>query len=378
MIKQQRKLYKLTSTGATQVWYLEVDGNKYRSVSGQLNGKHVTAEWTVVSGKNIGRANETSPVEQCLAEVQANYTKKLAQGAYSETLKGIDAAKVAYFKVMLAKDYNEYPLTESEFKASVFVQPKLDGMRCITSSTGCWSRGGKPIQTVDFIQEIHAKIVKLTGMTNLILDGELYNHDLRHDFNKIMSLCKKQKPTDEDKTEASEKIQYWVYDLPMAAPFAERSQLLRKIVEVVNDPRLVFVPTMQVFNTDEVDNNYEKLLSEEYEGQMIRVGTDGYENKRTNKLLKRKEFQDSEFKILDIIEGSGNRSGMAGAMMFETKDGKPFNANVMGDRDFLRDMLKRKKKIIGSDATVCYFKPTPDGIPRFPRVKAVFEGKRDV
>ena len=69
---------------------------------------------------------------------------------------------------------------------------------------------------------------------------------------------------------------------------------------------------------------------------------------------------------------------MAGAMMFETKDGKPFNANVMGDRDFLRDMLKRKKKIIGSDATVCYFKPTPDGIPRFPRVKSVFEGKRDV
>ena len=100
MIKQQRKLYKLTSTGATQVWYQEVDGNKYRSVSGKLNGKHVTAEWTVVSGKNIGRANETSPVEQCLAEVQANYTKKLAQGAYSETLKGIDAAKVAYFKVM--------------------------------------------------------------------------------------------------------------------------------------------------------------------------------------------------------------------------------------------------------------------------------------
>jgi len=47
-----KTIYKKTKTGATQEWTIEVDGNKYRTHSGQVGGAITTNEWTVVYGKN--------------------------------------------------------------------------------------------------------------------------------------------------------------------------------------------------------------------------------------------------------------------------------------------------------------------------------------
>ena len=87
--------------------------------------------------------------------------------------------------------------------------------------------------------------------------------------------------------------------------------------------------------------------------------------------MKRKDFIDSEFKILDIVEGEGNRTGMAGYMNFQTDDNKPFKSNVKGNFEYLADVLKNKNKLIGKLATIKYFSLTPDGIPRFPYVTSI-------
>ena len=82
-------IYKLTKTGATQEWTIEIEDNKYRTHSGQVGGVITTNEWTVVFGKNIGRANATTDSEQALAEAVAKQTKKLESG-YFEDINNID------------------------------------------------------------------------------------------------------------------------------------------------------------------------------------------------------------------------------------------------------------------------------------------------
>jgi len=79
-------IYKSTKGGKVQEWTIEVVGNKYRTISGQTDGKKVTNEWTVVYGKNEGRANATTDKEQCMKEAVAKRTKKLESG-YFENIK---------------------------------------------------------------------------------------------------------------------------------------------------------------------------------------------------------------------------------------------------------------------------------------------------
>ena len=51
-------LYSRTNTGAIQTWTVEVQGDSYRTIHGQLDGKLQTTEWTVCNTTNEGRANE--------------------------------------------------------------------------------------------------------------------------------------------------------------------------------------------------------------------------------------------------------------------------------------------------------------------------------
>jgi DNA ligase-1 len=376
-IKQVQKLYKRTSTGAVQVWWQEVNdaGNGYRTVSGQLDGKLVTSAWTICEAKNVGRSNEMSPERQCVAEISSNYTKKLEQGGYKEQVDNIDEA--TFFKPMLAKDYDDHKPTAADYaKGIVYSQPKLDGMRCIMTKTGAWSRNGKPILTVPHLRKAW-EIAAQTFGENLVLDGELYNHDLKADFDKIMSLCKKQKPTASELAESEALVQYWVYDLPSISYFDDRSEMLSHIVKRINLPSVVGVETTRVKSEAELNVMFETYLDAGFEGQIVRLSNAPYENKRTKQLLKHKEWVDAEFPIDEILEGTGNRAGMAGSAMFKTVDGKPFKANIMGDRAKLRDILARKEELKGAPATVTHFKRlTPDGKPRFGRVKYIHEGGR--
>ena len=353
-------IYKRTQTGATQEWTIEVVGNKYRTISGQTDGKKIINEWTVVYGKNVGRSNETTDNEQAMLEAVAKRTKKLESG-YFENIKHIN--KTQYFEPMLASKWED---SKDKITYPIFSQPKLDGIRCIVTKDGMFSRNGKPIISAPHIREGLQPLFDKNP--DLIFDGELYADKFANDFNKIVSLVKKTKPTDADLKESKKNIEYHIYDLPSASgTFNDR--FFNNLIKMYDTlPKYcVLVKTMICRNENEVNILYGDCVEEGYEGQILRLDKE-YENKRSKFLMKHKSFVDEEYTILDIVEGEGNRTGTAGYMVFETEDGKRFKSNVKGTWDETAEMLKSKKKLIGKQATIKYFNLTPDGIPRFPYV----------
>jgi DNA ligase 1 len=357
-------LYKRTSTGAVQIWFMEVDGDKYRSTSGQIDGKKTTTEWTVAKPKNEGRANATTAEQQAVAEVEAEYKKKLKRD-YKRELDAIDT--IERFKPMLADKWGDRKAKVTE--KYVHMQPKLDGIRCIAKKDGLWTRNGERILGAPHIHE------QLSGlferMPDLILDGELYNHEFKDDFNAIVSCVKKTKPTEEDLKLSAERIQYWVYDMPADTHFSERNKVMQNIIdfELEADNSIVITQTSEV-HIDDVDKTAAIYIEAGFEGAMVRL-PGKYENKRSKTLLKWKEFQDEEFPIVDIQEGDGNRSGMAARVVVSLPDGRNFSSGIIGNVEYCKQLLANKDQHIGKLATIVFQHYTPDGVPRFPKFKSV-------
>ena len=354
-------LFSRRSDGRIQEWTIEVEGDKFRTISGLTDGKKVVSEWTVAIAKSVGRSNATTPESQAVAEAKAKWQKQIDKG-YSTTQGAID--KHGLFKPMLAKTYGDRPIV-----FPVYTQPKLDGVRSIAKHSGLWSRRGKLFTGTPHITEVLAEYVNKNPHT--IFDGELYADKLNDDFNKIISFVKSQTPSEEEKKLAREGIQYHVYDFPSAGGvFSERSRKLREAIEEINSPYIVFVDTYLVQDQEALDSLYGLFVEGGYEGQIIRL--DGpYENKRSFNLLKRKEFIEEEFAIVDILEGVGNRSGMAAKMVFVQEEGKVFEAGIKGTRSYFRKLLAEKDSLLGEMATVKYFRRTPANKPRFGVVKAI-------
>lgn len=236
--------------------------------------------------------------------------------------------------------------------------------RCIITKDGMFSRNGKKFHSAPHIFESLKPLFKTNP--NLIFDGELYADKFANDFNSIVSLVKKTKPTPEDLQESAKNIEYWIYDLPSV----DDRFVVRYGVNLcaLSLPRCCsVVPTNTVKNENDVIKLYGQYVEAGYEGQILRLD-EKYENKRSKNLLKHKSFIDEEYTILDVCEGEGNRTGTAGYMVFETSDGKRFKSNVKGTFEETTEMLRNRKQLIGKLATVKYFNLTPDGVPRFPYV----------
>ena len=254
----------------------------------------------------------------------------------------------------------------------LFSQGKLDGLRCVTNSDGMFSRNGKEIVSAPHIFEALKEV--FIEQPDLVIDGELYNHKFKADFNKIISLARQTKPTKEDIEESAKLLQYHIYDcyfedgtnLVFSKRFAEITEIIKKL----NKNFLVIVKTDLVKDIDDLDRLYAEYLDDGYEGQMIRQDKP-YECKRSKFLLKRKTFIDKEFPLVNLEEGKGGRAGMATIATLKLEDGRTFEAGVIGDFEYCRELLKNKRDYIGKDCTVVYQNTTPDGIPRFAKLKII-------
>jgi DNA ligase 1 len=357
------KLYSRNKDGSIQEWQVEVQGDKYRMIAGRLNGQLVESNWTVAKGKNVGRANETSPEEQAKLEAQSKWDKKAKTG-YFENIDDVD--KLTYVEPMLAKEYKK---RVDKIKFPVFVDIKFNGMRQVCTAKGPFTRKGEPIYSAPHTYEALEHLFK--KYPNLVLDGELYNHNLRHRLNEIISIVGKKKKetiTPLDLEDSRAKIKYYVYDgygfekITKDTKLTERRAALKKLLASV--PYVVTVESQMALDHDEVMSIYNDHIRNGYEGAMIRLNA-GYENGRSANLLKLKPLDDDEFEIVDVVEGDGNRAGMAGKVICKFPDGRTFGANLKGNEATFKEILRNKEKYIGKVFTIFYNGFTGLGLPNY-------------
>ena len=379
-MKKLQTLYKIDSTGKLREWTMIIEDSCFHAVKGVVGGKMIEDKPRCCEAKNVGRSNETTPQEQAESEAQAKWQKKLDKDyALSEE----EAENKQFYAPMLAQKYEdrkdglEYPL---------YSQPKLDGIRCIVQKNSqgeliAKTRNGKVIDAVPHI--LKSLVGFFEKNPDAILDGELYNHDLKDNFNKITSLVRKQNPvrsaSDTDASfakkqdafkkrlaEGANVIQYWIYDIPSSEDFSMRFGSHEVALSLPEVDCIVPVPTSFIEGEGDLDSKYEGYLNEGYEGQIIRTDSP-YENKRSKGLLKRKDFQDAEYQVVGIDEGNGTRTGTAKHLvLWCDRTQTNFNSNIKGSFEYLKEVLDNKQEYIGKQATIRFFQLTPDGIPRFP------------
>jgi len=368
-------LYKLDSKGKIRVWRMEVEGNKFRTISGLQEGKQTTTAWTITTPKNIGRANATTAEEQAVEEAAANYKKKLS-GEYKESID--DVGKLTFFKPMLATHWEDRK-DKIQYEYPTYFQPKLDGVRCIVTKDGAKTRAGKPITSIPHILEELAKVFE--KHPDAIFDGELYNHKLKEDFNEIISIVRKAKSTPESIEKSKETVQYHVYDLPsnQEDKFGDRYQYTIDLLNsfAIDYETIVLVPTEKIDSEDSVNTAYSKYVGQGYEGGMIRLD-EPYEQKRSKTLMKMKDFEDAEFTIVSVEAGLGNWSGYAKRIVFKLEDGRICGAGLKGNQNYARVLLEEAEEYIGGEVTIKFFTRTPDGVPRFPVAIALYKHKREL
>lgn len=366
-----KPVYKLDSKGKLRVYFIERDEEKYRMVTGIHQGKEVRSKWTTAKAKNVGKSNETTPEVQAKTEVEARFTKKRNEGYFDSIEEANSNPDGNFLNVMLASEEEKVIAKYKAFPQ--IADPKLDGMRMangirvIFNSDGIQaiSRKGKEILTAGHIVEELKPF--FNRHPDVVLDGELYNHDYKEDFNTLMSIARQMKPTEDDLRIARENLQFHVYDCYLwndsKITAFERKTLLMKHLPTSDKVRLVEFKVVN--NQKELDAVKEQNLIDGYEGTITRGYNSVYENKRSRWLLKHKDFTTEEFKVVAILAGKGNRSGIAGTVQVMVGD-QIVGCGIRGSHNYCEKLLKNKDSYIGTQATVRHFGPTPDGSLRFP------------
>ena len=356
-------LYKRDSKGKVRIWTMQVGFNNeneagIRTISGLVDGQKLTSEWNLTEAKNVGRSNATTAKTQAEFEAQAEWTKNVDK-EYFVDVNAIDSYTA--FKPMLAHDFTKTPVT------SGITQPKLDGIRMVVNTRGLYSRSNKEIVAVPHIAEALADFIK--DHPTVTLDGELYNHELKDNFQKITSLVRKTVNLGADElAESKELVQYHIYDMFDSAnpdmTFMQRYNWIQKNVHLVNKKAvgIHLVPVAICETSEEIDVMYGEYTQAGYEGQMIRQDA-VYENKRSKGLLKRKEFITEEYEVVEVHEGQGNWAGYAKRLTLKMPDGTTFSSGIRGSQAKLKELLENPNI---DWATCRYFELSNDGVPRFP------------
>lgn len=320
----QSEWYQITSTGAESVKQVSVPN--------------------FASPTNVGRANERDSKAQAEFEFDAAIKKQRDRGfGYNGETRQLLPMPMLAHKFSDHKGKMEFP---------VFVQPKLNGMRMLFDGVEGWSRGNKQV-IPDVIKHLNF------DTAGFILDGELMlpNNQL---LQESMKAIKKYRP------ELSPKLLYHVYDIvDSELPYAKRYQIIEDVCR--NAPENIkIVNTIRADDESQVMHLHNLFVKDGFEGTMVRDPVALYEiGKRSYSLLKLKDFQDAEYRIIGVIDGSGSDTGLA-IFELETPTGQKFNCRPEGSQENRAELYKNRAELVGEYLTVRFFELSKDGVPIFP------------
>ena len=271
-------------------------------------------------------------------------------------------------KPMLA---HKFDINRVDYSQPVYIQPKLDGIRCLFTANGAFSRNKKQFMNLKHIEMALKPF--FDQHPDVVLDGELYNHKLRNDFEKIVSLVRKQKPTEEDRRNAQHLIQFHCYDYietVMDKPYSYRSDQLT--CADFYDASIKYVETHLVNSKESAQLRHQYNLNNGYEGSILRLDKP-YQQKRSYNLQKFKDFNDTEATIVGYEIGKGKREGTLGKFLMQDDDGIEFGCPPGKGYNYkdLANILNNIHDYIGKRATFTYFERTQYGSYRHPMFKTI-------
>jgi len=429
-----------TLTKDNQYWKIALEQNAenpqhYDIITkyGKIGGKEIVARKTIREGK-AGKTIHQQALQEVnrkwkdkknkeLYEIQKSQQSQSQECSNNDRDIILQPSSAIQVRPMLANKVNR-----QKIKYPCFVQPKLDGIRCLISfviggdndskKIYCESRTGQEIEvmtdhynnTPQYLQQlllIEENIKKQLGKPNskIILDGELYCHSLS--FEEINGVLRKkryvetlQSQTDENQSKTKKpkvsaekqkklmeewdkietilaKIQFHWYDLiiidcDQSLPlfFEKRTQCIETSFDAVFpqlfcDNYIEKVDTFLIHNDAEFKEAFDEFIKQEYEGIMLRDANGIYEiNKRSKYLQKYKEFLDDEFEIVGFESGTGRDENCV-IWVCKTKEGKTFSVRPKQTIEKRKEEFLNASTKIGKKMTVIYQELTEDGIPRF-------------
>lgn len=342
------KLYRISATGAIQIWVISSIDNTICIYYGTIDGA-IQKKIEVISQGKAGRTLE----EQIISRINSRVNKQLDKGyckSIEEARKCIGKNSLQMFRPMLA--VNLHKINNMNWH-NAFVQYKFDGHRCLITKINnkiiAYSRRGKIINTIDHI------INDLDIPEGVTLDGELYCHG--QSLQTLTSWIKKEQ-------EDTLKLNYIVYDTINPSPYEYRFELLNKL-ELNLGSRTIIASTIQINKADKIPSLFYNAKNIGYEGLIVRQDNVGYGiGKKSTSLVKIKqlpgfELNEEEFLVIDIIPSKDNW----GILICKALNGKPFRMSAPGTMQQKVKILENKDKYIGKYITAEYPQLTDEGIP---------------
>jgi len=338
-----------------RIWQTWVEGATIYVRYGEDKGKLQTTKDTILSGKNLGKSNETTAEQQAFLEAQSKWNAKLEKEGYCQQ-ENLNKEQTLIVP-MLAQDFNDFP---HKLTFPCYGQPKLDGARAIHQNGILHSKQRKPWVAVQYLADAINKL-NLPYST----DGELYNHELKDDFETLVGSARKDEPL----TFEQANLQYHIYDLVVANPQYDRTELLLALqpqIDALNLGHLIkIVETVELHNLAEVEKYLKDKLAQGYEGIMLRNKNGLYaQDHRSYDLLKYKLFIDKEFPIVDVEEGRAKLKGCVGAFILRLPNGDTFKAKLKATDAYLKELFENPVLWKNKMATVQYVRLTKYGVPK--------------
>lgn len=373
MTEVSRTLFNRDKNNNVRLWWMERDGAKHQVFSGVQGGAITATGWT----EEKGNRQRPDPVEQAIFQVEANYRYQLAR-TYFETIEEFDRCGPRFFEPQLAKSWKDQLWDKAVARVAklrkdpttltgtgIFIEAKLDGFCCIAQASGLTSREGQPITAVPHIEQALTRF--FSEFPDARLHGELYNHDLRDDFEALSGILKDQSPTPEKQALVAS-MQLHLYDYPspdiLAAGLgyrARREMLFEDLYHTVTSDLIINHPFSEVTDAKHLETCRWIHVTDGYEGAMVKLDIPYEPGTRSWGSNKHKVEEEGEFKIVRVRDGKGNYTGYAKAVDLIDSEGREFSAGVAGG------ICQATKDLMTADhhwATITYLRLTKRGVPK--------------
>ena len=343
-------LYKQTKTGAIQSYQVETTNELITVTQGQVDGKKQSYP-TICTGKNIGKANETTPTQQAELEAKAKWQKKLDSGYTTDPSGEI--------QIQLPQKVKAYIGNEHKIKFPAISTPKLNGINGTywllpDGSLKLTSRGGLAYPAIPHL-EPEIKIL-MKELKTTCLNGELYIHG-QH-LQDITSAVKKPKALSKD-------LEFSIFEAPLIAPtYKERRTLITEAMEGHTFQSIAFLTGVEVTSAKEIETHYNQCMQCGLEGTVIYNLDAPYEfNTRSSYVYKYKKTLDAEYEIADCeVDKNGHP-----VLHCLTKDGKLFKVKPKGtDAERKAIVATFETTHLGKHYKIEYETLSKDGIPLKP------------